>query len=61
MTKKSFKVPFSWEMYGHVTVKATSKEEAVKLAEDKFYATTRFPKDSIYIQDSCYVDDGFFE
>jgi hypothetical protein len=46
----NYKIPVSWEMYGHITVEADTLEDAIEMAED-------FPlPDGSYIEDSFKID-----
>lgn len=50
-TKKAFKIPVTWEVYGTVEVEADSKEEAlVKFREEIDYFS--LPTESYYVDDS---------
>ena len=49
---KTYRIPVSWQMYGHITVEAENLEEAIEQAED---TNTPLPEGS-YVQDSFEVD-----
>lgn len=50
----SYDVPFAYEMYGRITVKASSKEEAIKIAEERLseMSTQEMAECAEYISDS---------
>ena len=54
-----YDVPFAYEMYGRITVTASSKEEAIKLANDKLSAMTtqEMADNADYLADSEEIDD----
>ena len=49
---KTYRIPVSWQMYGHIAVEAENLEEAIEQAED---TNTPLPEGS-YVQDSFEVD-----
>lgn len=48
----TYKVPVSWREYGYVTVKAKSKDEAIKIAHDADLPH----ENSQYLEDSFEID-----
>lgn len=59
ITKKTFSVPFAYEMYGRIEVEAESEEEAKRLAEDELInmTTTDMNELSNYLEDSLEIDE----
>lgn len=51
----TYRVGCSWEVYGHITVRAKNKEEAVKMAQ-KVAKTCPLPDDGEYLEDSFEID-----
>jgi len=54
MKPKNYTVFVSWEMYGHIEVRANSVEEAMKEAETG--ENIFLPPDGSYVEDSFQVD-----
>lgn len=52
---KTFKIPVTWEMYGHYNIKAESLEEAKKKAVD---SDLPLPENCDYVSESIKLDDG---
>jgi hypothetical protein len=50
---KTYKIPVTWEVYGHMEIKAESLEDAISIAEDD---ETSLPTESSYIEGSFWVD-----
>ena len=55
----SYDVPFAYEMYGRITVEASSKEEAIKIAEEKLdtMTTQEMAENAEYLSDSEEIDE----
>lgn len=53
-----YKVPVSYEMYGHIEIEASSKEEA---AEKVYSSDVGLPENTSYVEASFQVDEIFFE
>ena len=51
----TYRVGCSWEVYGHITVRAKNKEEAVKMAQ-KVAKTCPLPDDGEYLEDAFEID-----
>lgn len=51
---KKFKIPVSWEMYGHIEVEANSVEEAIEIFDQKEQSA-----DPYALPDGDYVDASF--
>lgn len=51
----TYRVGCSWEVYGHITVRAKNREEAVKMAQ-KVAKTCSLPDDGEYLEDSFEID-----
>lgn len=49
-----FRIPLTWEMYGHVYVEAENMEEAVEIALCPDFP---LPDDGEYVDHSVMVDD----
>lgn len=49
---KTYRIPVTWQMYGHITVEAENLEEAIEKAED---TNTPLPEGS-YVEGSYEVD-----
>jgi len=56
--KKTYRVPCSWQVYGHAEVKAESWDEAINKVEDDGFA---LPTDSDYVDASFEVDMEIIE
>ena len=56
---KNYDIPFAYEMYGRISVKAESKEEAIKLAEEKLneMSVQDMADNASYLEDSEEIDE----
>ncbi len=54
--RKTYRIPCSWEMYGHMKIKATTLEEAIEIAE----SNESLP-DGDYVVDSFRVDHDILQ
>ena len=54
---KKFKVPVSWQMYGHVTVEADTLQHAAEIAESDM--GIGLPDNGEYVEGSWEVDYQF--
>lgn len=51
----TYRVGCSWKVYGHITVRAKNRKEAVKMAQ-KVAKTCPLPDDGEYLEDSFVID-----
>lgn len=51
----TYRVGCSWEVYGHITVRAKNREEAGKMAQ-RVAKTCPLPNDGEYLEDSFEID-----
>jgi hypothetical protein len=54
MKNKKFKIPVSWQMYGHVTVEADTPQHAAEIAESDM--GIGLPDNGEYVEGSWEVD-----
>ena len=54
MRNKKFKIPVSWQMYGHVTVEADTAQHAAEIAESDM--GIGLPDNGEYVEASWEVD-----
>ena len=54
MATKEYKVPVSWQMYGHITVKADTQVHAAEIAESDM--GIGLPDNGSYVEGSWEVD-----
>lgn len=55
-----YRIGCSWEVYGHITVRAKNREEAIKVAQ-KVTKTCSLPDDGEYLDDSFELDEENIE
>lgn len=58
--KKVYRFGCSWQLYGHITVRAKNEEEALKKAK-KLARVCPLPKDGEYLEDSFELDEENIE
>ena len=60
---KTYDVPFAYQKYGRISVKANSRKEAINKAYDKIKAMTaqELEENALYLSDSEEIDEeGIF-
>ncbi len=50
---RTYTIPVTWEMFGELKIKASTLEEAFRIADD---INTGLPKESFYVDDSFVID-----